>query len=158
MVDDAGFLTATGIEAYVATYIKADFINRFTWAEPPLLLFKSQDQQTWLVRAGETIYCLLDDANTRAGRNLVQLQHTVSGTGFKGTYGDLSSINYKDVLNANLRDLLPGRVRDLAQTRLVDLGFGNNWYYSRELFPQPSDLEAAVNRLLGRAKGQAKAK
>lgn len=94
-----------------------------------LLIFQTTTQHTWLVATNRRLFALLDDANTREKKRVVQWGQNIQD--------DLRVSAYKS--------LRKGR-------NVVDIGKRTGWLYSRRLFKEHSDLERAITELIESAR------
>ncbi len=93
-----------------------------------LLNFSTERQATWLVATRRSLLFLLDDANTRRRRRLVQL---------------VMPLRPPFLVKAS---------RNRAGSAVVSFGTGKkrtSWYYSPQIFETPRDIEGAIERLIG---------
>ena len=83
-----------------------------------ILIFESDRQHTWLVSTNLSLFCLLDDDNTRPLQKVIQWRQPLSAA----------------------RRVHTKPYRQSSRTGLVDIGTKSNWLFSYHLH-QPSDLE-----------------
>ena len=97
-------------------------------AQETLLLFRTRNQRTWLIRGSDDwLYCVLDSRKSQASGRMVQWRMQIQ-----------PGINI--------------RVREksrYASSGLVDIGKRQNWLYSKQrLHPDPAALEAKIRALI----------
>lgn len=93
-----------------------------------LLIFSTERQSTWLVATKQSLIFLLDDANTRRSRRLVQLVMPLQ---------PIPQVKAE---------------RNRAGATVVRFGAGKqrtSWYYSPQIFATPHDIEDAIGKLIG---------
>ncbi|MGA3040234.1 MAG: hypothetical protein ABSF54_05505 [Bryobacteraceae bacterium] len=90
---------------------------------PPLLLFQTSKQRTWLAASNHRLFCVLDDEKERASGKLVQwiLRH---------------------------EEVTPVKARPKDPTGMVDIGPRKDWLYSARLHYSPEGLEKKIEDLL----------
>ena len=112
-----------------------DFILRSSYLFPGeevlevLPLFRTKRQRSWLISTNQALFCVLDDAKTRARQGLVQWREP-------------------------LQDIHNVRPRPRAHKKhsgLVDIGRRQNWLYSFSLHPNPDELRADILGMVKRA-------
>jgi GTPase SAR1 family protein len=86
-----------------------------------LLIFSTEEQQTWLLFTNIRVFFFLDDPETRADNNCLQSNYLLK---------NVNSVNARAA-----KDNLSGSIQIADPER---------WYYSPELFPDTSDLEDTV--------------
>jgi hypothetical protein len=124
LVAPGGFLTEHGIRHVLET---SGLLAPGEVIREHLLLFRTKTQRTWLVGTTASIYCLLDDENTRAKGRVVQWQQPVQAA--KEVYA---------------------RPKSKAKIAgVVDIGRRRNWLYSLSLHPDPQQLEHRIQQLAG---------
>ena len=94
-----------------------------------LLIFKTSNQQTWIVSTNERLYCILDDVRK-----------------------DTPHINWSDPKEQHVSQnmvITKIRVRDKSEkTGLVDIGANHrNWYFSKDLF-RDEGIEKRIQGLI----------
>jgi hypothetical protein len=111
-----GFLTKSGIENLVAG---SGLLQADETVKSSLLLFRTQFQRTWLVSTGRTIFCILDDPNTRESGQLIQ---------------------WKEATNTIKRIATWNEEKKYA----IDIGKHGSWLYSHHLHPEAATLKEQV--------------
>lgn len=125
MLGPAGFFTREGIGQLVA---QSGLVNAGEEVVEDLLLFRTSKQRTWLVLTNRQLFCLLDDADTRASERLIQWRLLLEEA---------------DPVEAKVWKPALG---------LLGVGQHTDWIYSRSLHSDPHALEEAVRTMIERAK------
>lgn len=107
------------IEAYLTQRMvpKEEILDRF-------LLFRTRKQKTWLLITATRLYCLLDDAKTRAKDSLIQWQQPIS------------------------ESMLIKAYQSGQGNMVVDIGNRRRWLYSKRLFNSPEVLEERLRGMI----------
>jgi hypothetical protein len=116
-----GFLTTDTLRELVG---RSGLLAGDVAAEALLQIFQTPRQRTWLAATSNHVFVLLDDDTTRTRSTVVQ-----------DLFGKATA--------------LPLEFREESGSGIVK--FGSNatwWYYSLNLFPTTTSLEAAVKRLV----------
>jgi hypothetical protein len=93
-----------------------------------LLLFRTSQQQTWLVATSERLYCVLDD--------------------IRKPHPEVRWVMSKDELVANRELILPISARDYSRNSgRVDIGSHKDWLFTKALFSAVS-VEDAIAGLI----------
>lgn len=124
-IGPGGFLTADGVEQLVS---ESALTHHDETVRETFLLFRTERQRTWLVTTSRSLYCILDDENTRADGRLIQWRLPLSAA-----------------QPIRAREHKPG-------AGLLDVGPRKRWLYSTSLHPQPQELERSVASLIRRAR------
>jgi len=122
-VGPGGFLTKNGVTSLIN---QSGLADQNEGDLDLLLLFRTAKQRTWLVAGTVHLFCVLDDASTRASGRLIQ---------WRLPHGEVSPIGtrpYKEGVG------------------LLDLGPRKGWLYSYTLHPHADDLVAQVAQMVGR--------
>jgi hypothetical protein len=127
-VGASGFLSPEGIRQIL---VSTGLVKSVEAVGQPLLIFSTSRQHTWLVPFGDRISCVLDGTSTREKGRL--LQWVIE----KSRAEPIVAVPYKKTVG------------------MVSIGNKRDWLYSVRLYPQPSDIESAIRKLL-RPDGQTK--
>jgi hypothetical protein len=122
MSDFRDFLGRDEVKNLITTSV--NYQNEDPGQARPLLIFKTFNQQTWLIATDRRIYCVLDDRRKAAAR--MQWSMAISGA-------RAAQIRRKDYR---------------GRTGLLDIGEKKNWLYSEDLFRE-IDVVEAVKKLIG---------
>jgi hypothetical protein len=123
-IDVDGFFTVDGLKQLI---VGSGLLQPDEEVRETLLLFKTKKQRTWLASTDKSLFCVLDDANTRKEGRLIQWRQPVAGI--------------RDIRAKLGRSELP----------VVDIGKQEGWLYSTNLHPDPIELENEIRSLLARA-------
>jgi len=115
-----GFLTKGGIEDLIAG---SGLLQGGEKVKSSLLLFRTQFQRTWLVSTGKTLFCVLDDPNTRESGQLIQWREATESIKRIATWEE-------------------------EKKYAIDIGKHGSWLYSHYLHPDSAALKQQVRGLL----------
>lgn len=118
-----GFVRLT--EAQIRQHIEGQIAGLPEQVSGSLEIFHTSKQSTWLVATNKRLFCLLDDARTRAKNRIIQWNLPLSSCTPVIANGDTRRLNF-------------GTRR-------------KKWLYSARLFSKPEDVELAVDRLIDTA-------
>jgi len=120
-IEPGGFFTAEGIRNIVS---QSGLLPAGESAVAAMLLFDNVNQHTWLVASPSKVVIVLDDEETRARNQLVQV-----------------------VMEKN--QVLPLKLSSRDGAGLVSFGSDpTRWYYSLSLFPTRESLASRIKSLL----------
>jgi hypothetical protein len=120
-LDAEGFLTQDGVKQIVES---SGLLQPSEAVNATLLLFRTPRQRTWLVSTGRNIFCILDDARTKAKSTLIQWKQPADSIERVKAY----------------------RTEDGSP--VVDIGDHEGWLYSPILHPDPRALEDQIRSML----------
>lgn len=124
-----GFYTRAGVLGLIAAKRRGT-TERVAEA---LLLLRSTKLRTWFVTTNEALYCVLDDARTRAPGRLVQWRQRL------------------DEIGRRVKVRPSSRYKTLG---LVDVGNRQNWLYSKSRHGDPKVLEQSILDMIERSRGR----
>jgi hypothetical protein len=116
-----GFLTPQSLRAIVSC---SELLRSGESVTGELLIFQTPKQRTWLLATQRQVFVLLDDERNRDKKRIIQTRFERTRT-------------------------LPLETAKEDGTGVVKFAVEDTWwYYSPQLFPKPSVLEAAVKQLV----------
>jgi hypothetical protein len=116
-----GFLTTDSLRAIVSS---SELLRSGESVTGELLMFQTPKQRTWLLATQRQVFVLLDDERNRSKKRIIQTRFERART-------------------------LPLEVAKEDGTGVVKFAAEDTWwYYSAQLFPKPSVLEAGVKQLV----------
>jgi hypothetical protein len=115
-----GFLTKAGVEELISD---SGLLSANERTRESLLLFHTQFQRTWLVSTGKTLFCVLDDENTRESGQSIQWREATESIKQITTWKE-------------------------GRRYAIDIGKHGSWLYSHYLHPNANILKEQVRRLL----------
>lgn len=92
-----------------------------------ILIFETSRQHTWIIGTNKRLFCLLDDEKTRSNKRLIQWS---------------MALKVASPVEATAVKESVGRVK---------IGPRRGWLYSRDIFPDPADIEGDITALINRA-------
>jgi hypothetical protein len=121
-IGPGGFLTEEGIRNVIKSSGLMDGDEK---SVGQILIFFTTKQRTWLVVTTKSVFCVLDDDNTRTSGRLIQWVQ------LRESIDVVEAIEYKPT------------------TGLLTIGKRKNWLYSTALYSRPVLLEDKIKKLLG---------
>jgi hypothetical protein len=125
--DEEGFFTKYGIGDIVR---KSNYLQENEDIVDSLLVFKTKEQQTWLLSTNKYIFFILDDEETRTAQRLIQFRLSLEST-----------------IQARAR-------KESDNTGTFQLGSSAWWYYSINLLGSPNDAETLLEDFVKKAKNK----
>lgn len=123
------FYSKNEIIAHVSKSIKFDPAKEDLSKATALLIFRTSNQQTWIVSTHERLYCILDDVRKDEPR--------INWSDEREKHVDGTSV-ITEIRTRNKSD----------STGLVDIGaYHRNWLYSKNLFGDES-IEDSIKKLI----------
>jgi hypothetical protein len=122
-LDPDTFLTVEEIKEFVR---RSGLIEPGENVRDTLLIFDTPNQHTWLIATDKSLFCILDDSDTRKSGKLIQWRQEIS------TIDTIKAERYK------------------RSQGLLEIGEAWDWLYSVRLHPSPSKLEGTIWQMLKR--------